>query len=134
MADDPQSRPGGEWIAIVTRATLEDFARAFAIEAVLEASVLAAPVAGVANIHAFFQATRGMYDRIAFTREDRSGSRTYLEWEGEYRARRVAGVTILSTTAGGAIERIRLFHLPFDQVVEFSADLRQRLEPAGPTA
>jgi hypothetical protein len=134
MADDQRPHPGGEWFGIVTRATVGDFARAFTTDPVLEASILAAPVVGAAAVYAFFQATRSMYDRIAFTGERRSESRTYLEWEGEYRARRVAGVTILSTAANGAIEHIRLFHLPFDQVVEFSSDLRQRLVAADPTA
>ena len=134
MADDAAARPGAEWLAVVTQATIADFARAFTIEPVLEASVLTAPIAGVPAIHAFFQATRSMYDRIAFTREDRSDLRTYLEWEGEYRARRVTGVTILTTAASGAIEHIRLFHLPFDQVVAFSSDLCQRLGPPAPPA
>jgi hypothetical protein len=127
MTDDHESRPGAEWLGIVVRAAVEDFARAFTIEPVLEASVIPAPIVGVADIHAFFQATRSMYDRIAFTREVRAGAQTYLEWEGEYRAHGVAGVTILTAAANGAIERIRLFHLPFDQVVEFSSDLRRRL-------
>jgi hypothetical protein len=41
-------------------------------------------------------------------------------------------MTILSTAASGAIEHVRLFHLPFDQVVAFSSDLRRRLGLTAP--
>ena len=70
-----------------------------------------------------------MYDRIAFTVEHHLALWTCLEWEGLYRRRPIAGVTILITDANGAIERIRIFHLPLDQVVAFAADLHRRLDP-----
>jgi DNA-binding transcriptional regulator PaaX len=88
VADDAGTRPGAEWLAVVTRATVAHFARAFTIEPVLEASVLAAPIVGVAAMHAFFQATRAMYDEIAITGQSCASSRTHLEWEGTYCLRR----------------------------------------------
>ncbi len=130
MAAGRQQQPGGEWLAILSRPAFEDFASAFATAPTLEASVLAGPIVGVPGIRAFFQATSGMYERIAFTAEHRSELWTCLEWEGVHRGRPVAGATILNTDANGAIERIRLFHNPLDQLVAFAADLHRRLHPA----
>lgn len=127
MEDTPEPEAGNDWLSIVTSKTVEEFARAFTTEPVLEASVLTTPMVGVAAIRTFFQATRGMYERIAFTRESRSGRQIYLEWAGEYRGRPVVGTTILIVDAANAIERIRLFHLPFDQLVAFARDLDRRL-------
>ncbi len=127
-----EAQPGREWLAILSRATFGDFALAFASEPVLEAAVLAAPVVGVPAIRAFFQATRGMYDRIAFTAQSGTGARTCLEWEGEYRGCPIAGATILIADPAGAIERVRLFYMPFDQLGAFSADLHRRLDFAPP--
>jgi ketosteroid isomerase-like protein len=117
-----------EWLAILSRPTLEEFAEAFGAKPTLETSVLASPIGGVQGIRDFFDATRAMYDRIEFTAEHRLELWTCLEWMGVYRGRPIAGATILMTDANGAIERIRLFHAPLDQLVEFAADLHRRLD------
>ncbi len=122
--------PGRDWLAIVSRPTLEAFGRAFTGAPVLEASILAAPITGTPGIHAFFGATRSMYDRIEFTSEHRTDSRTWLEWQGDYRGLPIAGVTSLITGPTGAIGRVRLFHMPLTQLIAFAADLRQRLTPS----
>ena len=58
------------------------FAAAFTKDVVLEASVLPRPITGAADVRSFFEATRAMYDTIAFKHEVTVESRTYLEWEG----------------------------------------------------
>jgi len=64
----PRPHPLAEdWVAILSRPTLEAFAEAFVAIPTLEASVLAGPVSDVPGIRAFFVATRAMYDEIAFT-------------------------------------------------------------------
>ena len=63
------SYPGEAWTEIVRRPTLEEFSRAFASDAVLEASVLSRPIVGPMGLWGFFQATRAMYDRLGFTHE-----------------------------------------------------------------
>jgi len=120
--------PGREWLAIVSRPTLADFARAFIEAPVLEASVLASPVTGVAAMRAFFEATRAMYDVIEFTAEHPATARTCLEWRGEYRGRPIAGVTILTTDSRDLIAHVRLFQLPLDQLTAFAADVQHRLD------
>jgi hypothetical protein len=68
-----------------------------------------------------------MYDAINFTHETSAGSRTCLEWEGKFQGRDIAGATILASDASGAIERVQLYHRPYDQVISFSAELSRRL-------
>jgi hypothetical protein len=122
--------PGRNWLAIVSRPTLAQFAGAFIEAPVLEASVLAEPIIGAAGMRSFFEATRAMYDRIAFTAEHHAMSRTWLEWRGEYRGRPVDGLTILTAGADGAIVGVRIFHMQLDQLIAFAADLRHRLDAA----
>jgi hypothetical protein len=119
--------PGRNWLSIVSRPTLTDFARAFVEAPLLEASVLSDSVRGVASVRAFFNATRAMYDAIEFTAEHHVSSRTWLEWRGEYRARPISGVTVLTTEPGCLIAHVHLFHLPLDQVTAFASDVQHRL-------
>lgn len=123
---DHSSRPGAEWLDIVSRPTLQEFSRAFSEHPILEATVVAKPLLGVALVYEFFRTTRSMYDRIAFVQETRSIARGYLEWEGVFQGKAVSGATILTYGAEGAIERIRLFHYPHEQLNAFSAELVRR--------
>ena len=118
---------GRDWLAILSRPTVAEFASAFAESAVLEASVLAAPIIGAAGIRAFFAAPLAMYDQIQFTSEYRAAGRTWLEWKGEYPSLPVAGETILATGTDGAIACVRIFHMPLKQVIAFAADVQHRL-------
>jgi hypothetical protein len=120
--------PGQDWIAIVRESGTSEFATAFVAHSVLYASVLNAPCIGVERIGAFFAATGGMYDIIAFTRETKDGSKTFLEWEGKVFGEDVAGTTILTRDEAGLIESIQLYHRPLHIVVRFSAELRRRLQ------
>jgi hypothetical protein len=122
--------PGQNWIAIISRPTLAEFARAFSEAPVLEASVLAAPIVGVPGIRAFFAATRVMYDRIEFTSEHRVASQTWLEWRGLYQGLPVSGVTALVTAADGSIAGVRIFHMPLGQLIAFATDVQHRLDAA----
>ena len=120
--------PGQDWIAIVRKSGTSEFATAFVAHSVLYASVLNAPCIGVERIGAFFAATGGMYDIIAFTRETKGGSKTFLEWEGKVFGEDVAGTTILTSDEAGLIESVQLYHRPLHIVVRFSAELRRRLQ------
>ena len=94
----------------------------------LYASVLNAPCIGVERIAAFFAATSGMYDTIAFTHETKDDSKTFLEWEGKVFGEDVAGTTVLTRDQAGLIESVQLYHRPLHIVVRFSAELRRRLQ------
>jgi hypothetical protein len=123
----PDQAPGQAWLEIVKRPTLEAFATAFAKNVVLDSSVAAIPFVGAAAVWRFFEVTRTMYERIAFTHETRAGLRTCLEWEGTFEGRDVAGATVLTRNAAGMIESIRLYHRPYDLVLAFSTELARRL-------
>jgi hypothetical protein len=119
--------PGEVWTEIVRRPTLEEFARAFASDVVLEASVVSHPIVGPAGLWAFFQATRAMYERIGFTHEMGTKARTCLEWEGVFAGKSVAGATIITRDERGAITSVQLYHRPLDQVVAFAETTSRRL-------
>jgi hypothetical protein len=124
---DNTSGPGAAWLEIVSRPTLQEFSCAFSADPFLEATVVAKPLLGVAAVYDFFCTTRSMYDRIAFVLETRSVARAYFEWEGLFQGKEVCGITILTYGTQGAIERIRLFHYPYEQLNSFSAELVRRL-------
>ena len=119
--------PGHIWSEIIRRPTLGEFSTAFTADVALDASVLPRTVRGAPDIREVFDATRGMYETIAFSREENSASRTYLEWEGVSGGRLVAGATILAKDAAGLIEGVRLYHRPLFMVNEFSTELLRRL-------
>jgi hypothetical protein len=85
MPVDPSARkPGEDWIAIVRKNGMPEFAAAFAANPVLHTSVMSGPCVGVEAVAAVFAATAGgMYDTLAFTHETVDGPKTYLEWEGK---------------------------------------------------
>jgi 4-carboxymuconolactone decarboxylase len=125
---DVQALPAGHaWLEIIKRPSLETFASAFTKDIVLDTSVASAPIVGADAVRAFFDATGTMYDQIAFVHETRSDARTCLEWEGRFAGRDIAGATVLAHNAAGAIESIRLYHRPYEQVISFSAELARRL-------
>jgi hypothetical protein len=128
MGQDQVLPAGQAWLEIIKRSSQEAFALAFTKEAVLDGSVVSASIVGAVAIRAFFDATRTMYEQIAFAHETRSGTRTHLEWEGRFAGRDIAGTTVLAHDAEGAIESIRLYHRPYEQVISFSAELARRLE------
>lgn len=120
--------PGQEWFDIIRRPTLDEFSAAFSSHPSMDGSVLPGTVNGAAGIRKVFDATRRMYDTIAFKSEVNTPARVYLEWEGVFEGAVVAGVTVLGKNAGGQIEHVQLYHRPTAQVLAFSQEL-QRLLP-----
>lgn len=123
------SSPGAAWLEIVSRQTIQAFSRAFSADPVLEATVVAKPLLGVSAIYDFFCTTRSMYDRVAFLQEMQSVARACFEWEGVFQGGGISGATILAYDGSGAIERIRLFHFPYEQLNSFSEELARRHSP-----
>ena len=127
MSENQQTRgPGQDWIDIVRRNGSAEFPKAFAENVVLDTSVMNASCVGTEMVSAFFSATSGMYDKIAFTHETVDKAKTYLEWEGQAFGMDVAGSTTLSRNGSGLIESIHLYHRPLHMVVKF--ELGRRLE------
>jgi hypothetical protein len=119
--------PGRDWLAIISRPTLEEFGRVFPEAPAMKASVLEDPVVGAPGTRAFLEASWAIYDRISFTAEHRPASRTWPERRGDYRGLPLAGVTTLITGTDGAIAGVRVFHTPTDQQIALAADVQQRL-------
>ncbi len=127
MTENP-TIPGQDWLEIIRRPTQAAFASAFTGDVALVTSVASTPIVGPIAIRHLFDATRTMYGAIGFVHETSAGSRTYLEWQGKFQGRDVAGLTVLCRNERGLIEAIQLFHSPYEQVIAFSAELAQRLE------
>lgn len=121
------SQPGQDWFDLIRRPTLNAYASGFAPHASMDGSVLADTVHGAARIRDLFDATRQMYDAIAFKSEVTTPTRTYLEWEGVFQGAPVSGVTVLSKDGSGLIEHVRLYHRPTRQVLAFSQELKRLL-------
>lgn len=121
------SVPGQAWFEIVRRPTPESFAEAFTTDVALDASVMASPIEGPNAIRRFFDATRQMFDNIAFNRESHGDGATFLEWKAVYKGEPMSGITILETDAQGLIRRVRTFYGPIHQAKRFSDDLFARL-------
>jgi len=120
--------PGQDWLDIVRKNGSIEFSKAFSENIVLDTSVMNASCVGIEAVSAFFSATSGMYDRLAFTHETVDSLKTYLEWEGQAFDMDVAGSTTLTRNGAGLIESIRLYHRPLHMVVRFSAELGRRLK------
>ena len=122
-------KPGEDWIAIVRKNGTKEFAAAFASNPVLDTSVMNGPCIGVDAIASFFAATAdGMYDSLAFTNETIDGPKTYLEWEGKAFGKSVGGTTILTRNEASLIQGIQIYHRPLHMVLQFSAELENRLK------
>ena len=102
--------PGGQWLAIISRPTLEGFSAACTPDVALSLSAAEEPVVGPAAVRHFFNTTRTMYDSFAFVHEARDATRTYMEWEGQFQGNPVSGATILSYSESGLIREIQLYH------------------------
>lgn len=120
--------PGTAWMQIIKKKGTSDFAASFTADAKLQASPLSRAVVGPTLIGAFFAATSKMYEHIEFTAETVDGAKTYLEWEGVYGGKPVAGATILTRNESGLVSNIKLFQSPLPVVREFSSGLKERLE------
>lgn len=120
--------PGTAWMEIVKKNGTSGFATSFTADARLQTSVLSKAVVGPTLIGAFFAATSKMYEHIVFTAETVDGAKIYLEWDGIYGGKSVAGATLLTRDESGLINNIKLFHSPFPVVHEFSSGLKERLE------
>lgn len=125
-----ESTPGAAWLEIIRRDEA-GFAQAFETDVALIASVLANRVQGVESVRHFFEATKSMYDDIAFTGQVDGDNRTLLEWQGRFADRDVSGVTLLIHSDRRRISEIQLFHQPLGQVKLFAERLASLLgEPA----
>jgi hypothetical protein len=130
MPVTPSARqPGDDWIALVRKSGTPEFIAAFVANPVLHTSVLNGPCAGVEAIATVLAAsTGGMYDTLVFTHETIDGPKTYLEWEGNAFGKSVGGSTILTRDAAGLIHSIQIYHRPLPMVLQFSAELKNRLK------
>jgi len=117
------------WTRAFEEKSATAFADAFAADIVLEASVLAKPVAGVEQVKTVMKAASTIYEALAFTQEAVNGARTYLEWEAQaFGGEHLRGITILTKDEGGRIVHAAIHHRPLGSALKFSVELGRRLQ------
>ncbi len=117
------------WTSAFEAKSSSAFADAFAADIVLEASVLARPVAGVEQVKTVMGAASKIYEALVFTNEATRGPRSYLEWEARaFGGERLYGITILTKDEQGMIVRAAIHHRPLGAALRFSAELGRRLQ------
>jgi pimeloyl-ACP methyl ester carboxylesterase len=117
------------WTRAFEQKSQTAFADAFAPDIVLEASVLAEPVAGIEQVKTVMATASTIYEALAFTHQATEGLRSYLEWEAEaFGGEQLRGVTILTRNEQGKIVRAAIHHRPLGSALKFSAELGRRLQ------
>jgi pimeloyl-ACP methyl ester carboxylesterase len=106
------------------------FAKAFAPDVVLEASVLLEPIAGREQVKVCLAAAGAIYESVLLTQEASNGVRSYLEWEARGLGVQFLGLTILTKNERGEIAHIAIHHRPLVAALTFSTELGQRLRGA----
>jgi hypothetical protein len=103
------------------------FAEVVAPRVRLEGSIYAAPVDGRDQVWTCLRTAAGFTDTLTFIRESTAQDRSYLEWEQEGLAQRIAGITVLTFDESGLIVNVALHHRPLGAVLAYSAEMGRRL-------
>ncbi|MDM0117467.1 alpha/beta hydrolase [Variovorax sp. J22R133] len=116
------------WTQAFAQKSADTFAEAFASDIVLEASVLAEPVAGREQVKAVMAEASQIYESLAFTNEATKGKRTYLEWSAKaFGGVQLFGITILTKDDDGKVVHAAIHHRPLNAALKFSAELGRRV-------
>src|ERR1700691_3379527 len=103
------------------------FAEVVAPHVRLEGSIYATAIDGRDKVWTSMRPSAGFSDTLSFTHESTAQDRSYLEWEQEGLARRIAGVTVLTFDESGLIVNVALHHRPLGAVLAYSAEMGRRL-------
>ena len=103
------------------------FAEVVAPHVRLEGSIYATPVDGRDKVWTCMRTAAGFTETLSFTLESTARDRSYLEWEQEGLAQRIAGVTVLTFDEAGLIVNVALHHRPLGAVLAYSAEMGRRL-------
>ncbi|WP_218929553.1 alpha/beta fold hydrolase [Streptomyces sp. Rer75] len=116
------------WRSGFSEHSASTFAEGFAEDIVLEASVLARPIAGRALVASTVAAASTIYESLEFTAEASDATTTYLQWKATaFGGVEISGITILEKNADGDVVRAAIHHRPLGAALRFSATLRDRL-------
>lgn len=117
------------WTRAFEQKSADAFVDSFALDVVLEASVLAKPAIGIEQVKTVMTTASKIYEALSFTHEAHNGPRDYLEWEVQaFGGERMRGVTVLTKNAAGKIVHVAIHHRPLGGALKFSAELGRRLQ------
>ncbi|HSV44358.1 MAG TPA: alpha/beta fold hydrolase [Ramlibacter sp.] len=116
------------WTQAFEKKSADAFADAFDPQVTLDASVLVAPIQGLAQVKAVMTAASKIYESLVFTQEAVKGERSYLEWKAvAFGGQELRGVTILEKNEAGKIVNVAIHHRPLKAALRFSATLGRSL-------
>ena len=117
-----------DWKDAFAKRSASAFAAAFAEDVTLEASVLFKPINGRENVKRVMEVASHIYESLIFTDDAADGHRQYLEWTARaFGGVKLDGVTVITRNEAGAIYRIAIHHRPLGVVLQFSAEIGERL-------
>lgn len=116
------------WRSGFSEQSASTFGEGFAEDVVLEASVLAKPIAGRTSVASVMAAASTIYESLEFTAEASDTTTTYLQWKATaFGGVQLFGVTVLEKNADGKVVRAAIHHRPLGAALQFSAAIRDRL-------
>lgn len=116
------------WRSGFSEQSASTFAEGFAEDVVLEASVLARPIAGRTLVSSVMAAASTIYESLEFAAEASDATTTYLQWKATaFGGVQISGITILEKNVEGDVVRAAIHHRPLGAALRFSAALRDRL-------
>ncbi|HEX6704085.1 MAG TPA: alpha/beta hydrolase [Albitalea sp.] len=131
VVDPPRGPQVGTqgWTQAFSEKSANAFGEAFASDIVLEASVLARPIAGAEQVKAVMGEASRIYESLSFTNEATNGKRSYLEWSAvAFGGEQLWGITILTRNDDGKVVNAAIHHRPLHAALKFSAELGRRLQ------
>jgi hypothetical protein len=128
LANTADSVRSQQWTQAFAKKSEDAFADAFDPQVTLDASTLAVPVQGLAQVKAVMAAASKIYESLVFTQEAVKGERSYLEWKAvAFGGQELRGVTVLEKNAAGKIVNVAIHHRPLRAALRFSTELGERL-------
>ncbi|OCB13916.1 alpha/beta hydrolase [Mycolicibacterium porcinum] len=123
------------WRHAFAQQSQTSFAEAFADDVVLDATTLMEPVVGRDAVATVLGVASSIYETLEFTSETTAGSTSYIQWRATaFGGMAIRGITILERDAEGRVASAAIHHRPLGAVLRFSAEIRDRLAGAIPSA
>lgn len=123
------------WRHAFAQQSRTSFAEAFADDVVLDATTLMEPVVGRDAVATVLGVASSIYETLEFTSETTAGSTSYVQWRATaFGGMAIRGITILERDAEGRVASAAIHHRPLGAVLRFSAEIRDRLAGAIPSA
>lgn len=125
-----QEKPIGlmAWETGFSEKNAETFAKGFADDIIIEATVLKKPVKGLNLASKVMWSASDTYESLEFTEHFSDGDYVCVQWEATaFGGKPLYGSTIIHTNSENKIDHVIIQHRPLDVMLEYSAEQNHRL-------